>query len=94
MKRSFRSQCPLLLLFLITAVSIVWASRPLMSAEKGKDVVMAIEFSQVGSSNAEDDPWNLMDGEGCDKEEDGEPSNGRILADAHLDYIYTQSHTP
>ncbi|CAA6660734.1 unnamed protein product [Spirodela intermedia] len=82
MKRSFRSRCPLLLLFLLTAVAVVGLSAPDERGER-KDVVMAIEFSQVGSSNAEGDPWN-----------DGEPSNGRILADAHLDYIYTQSHTP
>lgn len=56
--------------------------------------MLLIRFLRMFLAFESFDLRQLMDGEGFDKGEDGEPSNGRILADTHLDYIYTQSHTP
>ncbi|KAK9921168.1 hypothetical protein M0R45_029690 [Rubus argutus] len=56
--------------------------------------VRRLPQDQASSTAAADhDPINLMGSEECD-EKDEECLKRRMVAEAHLDYIYTQHHKP
>ncbi|RWR82376.1 putative phytosulfokines 6 [Cinnamomum micranthum f. kanehirae] len=96
MRQAFHSQglvLSLLLIFLL--FSHTTRAARLLQPKEGNEEVRIHEASQGHSGGQEegDDVWNVM---GMEKCEDGDVEclKRRMLADAHLDYIYTQHHKP
>ncbi|KAG5556648.1 hypothetical protein RHGRI_007055 [Rhododendron griersonianum] len=82
-----------LTVFLLLSHSLT-SARPL-SPLQGNQIVKGNEITQsLPSINVEDeDLVNLMGMEECD-EKDEDCIKRRMVAEAHLDYIYTQRHKP
>ncbi|XP_038706377.1 putative phytosulfokines 6 [Tripterygium wilfordii] len=94
MKQSF--QYNVLLLFLLFLVSNTKISARLMATKQGQGEVInhsqtiTADSTQMESSES---MHQLMRLDVCDNE-DEECTNRRMMAEAHLDYIYTQHHKP
>ncbi|KAJ1419501.1 Phytosulfokine [Sesbania bispinosa] len=89
----------LVLLFSVLLLSSFLASASLLIPPKGPkqgekevkvnhDIAIAHSFPEL-----KDDMEELMGSEEC-YEKDEESSSRRMIAEAHLDYIYTQHHKP
>ncbi|XP_038694718.1 putative phytosulfokines 6 isoform X2 [Tripterygium wilfordii] len=94
MKQSF--QYSVLLLFLLFLVSNTKISARSMATKQGQEEV--INLSQTTGQDSisgveSSESMNLMGLDVCDNE-DEECFKRRMMAEAHLDYIYTQHHKP
>ncbi|CBI30250.3 hypothetical protein VitviT2T_012591 [Vitis vinifera] len=78
-----------LFLFLLYSYS---GSARLLATKQDEQVVMGEWMTHAGTSKGED-VLNLMGLEKC-HENDEECLKRRMVAEAHLDYIYTQHHKP
>ncbi|XP_043711050.1 putative phytosulfokines 6 isoform X1 [Telopea speciosissima] len=83
-----------LFLFLIFSYSTVAAR--LLTAKQGEEKVKAVKIVQSGPLRTEemDDSWNKVIRMGDCGNGDEECLKRRMVAEAHLDYIYTQNHKP
>ncbi|XP_016466323.1 putative phytosulfokines 6 [Nicotiana tabacum] len=82
--------------FLLLLVSLSPASSRFLSVSEVKEEVKYGKVTQLAYSLDDqmetfDSLNKLMGIEGCE-DEDEECSKRRIMAEAHLDYIYTQNH--
>ncbi|KAH9660119.1 putative phytosulfokines 6 [Citrus sinensis] len=93
MKRSFQFSAFLLLILLIFSSEI---SARFMGTKQGQEEVKLKELSsEVSLQEMEkSESMTLMGMEACDENGDEECLKRRIIAEAHLDYIYTQHHKP
>ncbi|XP_045809840.1 putative phytosulfokines 6 isoform X2 [Trifolium pratense] len=84
----------ILLLFSLLILSSFFASARLLVPQKGEKELKIIG-NTIAQSSAEmkQDMEELMGIEECYENEE-ECSRRRIIAEAHLDYIYTQHHKP
>ncbi|XWS66731.1 hypothetical protein CRYUN_Cryun05aG0226000 [Craigia yunnanensis] len=81
----------LLFAFLLCSYS---TSARLLPQKQGEKEFKANGMIQTGLlTDAKDDFSNLMGSEEC-YEKDEECQKRRMIAEAHLDYIYTQHHKP
>ncbi|XP_043723771.1 putative phytosulfokines 6 [Telopea speciosissima] len=103
MKQSFHFHSHLLLflfLVLVFSRSAVAAARPL-TAKHGKMVAEMVKVDNklvqsgvLETEEVDDDSWkNLMGMEDCGNGDEA-CLKRRMVAEAHLDYIYTQHHKP
>ncbi|KAK2454847.1 putative phytosulfokine [Trifolium repens] len=89
----------ILLLFSLLILSSFFASAHLLIPQKGSkqgENELKIIGNTVAQSSTEmkEDTEELMGSEECYDEKDEEWSRRRMIAEAHLDYIYTQDHKP
>ncbi|XP_015873446.1 putative phytosulfokines 6 isoform X2 [Ziziphus jujuba] len=86
-----------LLLFLILIISSSKSSARFLTTKQGGEDQTLNEIIISGTSDLveleDSESANLMGVEECKKEDD-ECLKRRIIAEAHLDYIYTQHHKP
>ncbi|KAJ7947938.1 Phytosulfokine [Quillaja saponaria] len=83
------------LLFFLLLVSSSKLAPPIMAIKQGQEEVKLDEV-MVGDSIAEfegSESMNLLGMEDCNNG-DEECLKGRMISEAHLDYIYTQYHKP
>ena len=80
---------------IVLSHSLTSSARLLPVPLKDNQIAKANEITQpISSMNMEDDDLsNLMGMEECD-EKDEDCIKRRMVAEAHLDYIYTQRHKP
>ncbi|KAL5067746.1 hypothetical protein RYX36_018633 [Vicia faba] len=84
----------ILLFFFVLVVSSFFASARLLVPPNGsKHGEKELKAIGISSSEMKDDMEQLMGSEEC-SEKDEECSSRRMIAEAHLDYIYTQHHKP
>ncbi|XP_059667491.1 putative phytosulfokines 6 [Cornus florida] len=88
----------LIFLFLFLLIfSHSTASARLLPPHQGEEMMTADGMSHDAGlpiKTEEDDLFNLMGLEECDDEKDDGCLKRRVVAEAHLDYIYTQRHKP
>ncbi|XP_021289572.1 putative phytosulfokines 6 [Herrania umbratica] len=82
----------LLFAFLLCSYS---TSARLLAQKQGEKELKANQINQAGllATDVKEDFSNLMGSEEC-YEKDEECLKRRMIAEAHLDYIYTQHHKP
>ncbi|MBA0850452.1 hypothetical protein Goshw_029974 [Gossypium schwendimanii] len=83
----------LFLAFLLLCSSSVSARLLLQINNHGEKELKANEMMMMIQADRKDDFSELMGAEVC-YEKDEECVKRRMMADAHLDYIYTQNHKP
>ncbi|KAF3441716.1 hypothetical protein FNV43_RR15631 [Rhamnella rubrinervis] len=93
-----QSCCRLLITFLILFSLIFHHScARILAPEQVEEQVFNIDNEisthEEGSLTGMKDLLDLMGSEGCE-DKDEECVNRRMIAEAHLDYIYTQHHKP
>ncbi|KAL5976425.1 hypothetical protein ACLOJK_020756 [Asimina triloba] len=86
---------PLLLLLLVSSHLTTARAARVLTEKQGRGELMAADgLSQVarlGSEVEEENPFSVL--EDCEKG-DKECWKRRMIAEAHVDYIYTQHHKP
>ncbi|BBH05090.1 PHYTOSULFOKINE 3 PRECURSOR [Prunus dulcis] len=95
MKQSFSSGAIVLCIFFIISSSTMISARLLGNQEGQEDQVELNAITDWGSL-VESEGSELMNLIGVEDCTDGDEDclNRRIMAEAHLDYIYTQHHKP
>ncbi|KAK4396765.1 putativephytosulfokine6 [Sesamum angolense] len=93
MKHNFHS-LPLLI-FLLAALIITTSARNFAPKQGEVDEKISVKGFSVEKMGSTDSFDKLMGLEECEGEgEDEECLKRRVIAEAHLDYIYTQHHKP
>ncbi|KAF3455098.1 hypothetical protein FNV43_RR05546 [Rhamnella rubrinervis] len=85
-----------ILLFLLFIISSSKSSARFLETKQGeedKKLNEIISGTSLLELESNEETADLMGIEECDKEDD-KCLKGRIMAEAHLDYIYTQHHKP
>ncbi|KAL5717134.1 Phytosulfokine precursor protein (PSK) [Ranunculus cassubicifolius] len=88
-----RHQWLLILLVLLVLCSHLTSAAARMLQDDNKVVSGGLFKDSVGEETEEDDTIDLMGVEYCGNG-DEECIKRRMVAEAHLDYIYTQQHKP
>ncbi|XP_048235841.1 putative phytosulfokines 6 [Ricinus communis] len=86
-----RNSFVFLIFFLLLTVSSTSARLLATPRQDGKEVKGHVIPEASSLPETKEDISNLMGSEECD-EEDEECQKRRMVAEAHLDYIYTQHH--